>query len=376
MFDGMSKEEFKKMLEMQSTQKGESLPMNADTLFELFTQHGDDAFILARRKKLIELLRQHHGDGVLLLWGGFESDGQAFRQESAFYHLTGITEPGLVLALDISDGSTKLFVPKQETDRSQWVCSVILEPTEKAAHKVLVDEIEYLGDAQKGYAPSPLAPINCYENLIAGIRILVENKKTIFTLTPDMHSGNVIPKFMNMMLEKQISGFSDCVIDATKELATIRHEKDPSEVEKICEAIRITSYGLRSIFEGLAQQNVEDEKQMQAGLESYITLYGGTLAFPSIVASGKNATVLHYVENNDEINKEDLLLIDCGARYKGYCSDITCTVPMSGTFTDRQKELYQNVLDTQKNIAEIARTGYWLNNKDKKVKYLQHIKIS
>jgi Xaa-Pro aminopeptidase len=84
------------------------------------------------------------------------------------------------------------------------------------------------------------------------------------------------------------------------------------------------------------------------------------VAYPSIVAGGQNACVLHYTENKDKLNKGDLLLIDAGVECDHYAADITRTFPVSGKFSDAQKQLYQLVLDAQAAaLAEIRPGVAW-----------------
>lgn len=83
----------------------------------------------------------------------------------------------------------------------------------------------------------------------------------------------------------------------------------------------------------------------------------GDLMFDSILASGKNATVLHYVQNNQPLVDGELLLFDLGIRVNGYGADISRTFPINGTFTPRQKEVYQLVLDTFHAVNDAIRPG-------------------
>jgi Xaa-Pro aminopeptidase len=98
-------------------------------------------------------------------------------------------------------------------------------------------------------------------------------------------------------------------------------------------------------------------------------------SFPSIVASGKNGTVLHYNQNSGTVKNGDLVVVDIGAELDNYCADLTRTYPVSGTFTKRQKELYNIVLETQEHIASLAKPGMWLKNKDKVDKSLHHLAV-
>ena len=83
-------------------------------------------------------------------------------------------------------------------------------------------------------------------------------------------------------------------------------------------------------------------------------------SFPSIVASGKNGTVLHYNLTIAEPENGDLVVVDIGAEFNYYCADLTRTYPVSGTFTKRQREVYTIVLATQAYIADLAKPGMWL----------------
>lgn len=90
-------------------------------------------------------------------------------------------------------------------------------------------------------------------------------------------------------------------------------------------------------------------------MERLFTLHGGSPAYPSIVASGGNACILHYVENTRQMEEGDLLLIDAGCSYQYYNSDITRTFPISGKFSPEQKIIYELVLEAQKQaISKIA----------------------
>ncbi len=375
MFDNINKEEFARALQAQAKESGKDLPTDIDELFDIFLQHKDDVFVLARREKFLELMRSQDKDGVFLLWANFDADSKPFEQDSEFNHLTGIKEPGVVFAFDVASGKATLFVPQFEDNRSQWVNGLTLVPDEESARSVAVNEIIYLGKPQKGYLASPVAPIECYENLIAFVKEVVGSGRKIYTYTPDIHSANVIPQFMMSRLCQEIDGLQNSIEDVTSDLTSVRHHKDEQEVSNIFDAVHSTGIALCTVLDGIATKEVENEKLIQGAFEGFVISNGDTLAFPTIIASGKNATVLHYVDNDSDIDDNDLIVIDCGAKHNGYCADITRTIPISGTFTDRQKELYQIVLDTQKYIAGIACPGYWLNNKDNPEKSLQHLAI-
>jgi len=122
--------------------------------------------------------------------------------------------------------------------------------------------------------------------------------------------------------------------------------------------------------------NEEDcERDVLAGLTYGIIAGGAREAFPSIVAAGKNATILHYADCDTQLKKNELLLIDCGASYNHYCADLSRTVPISGKFTQRQRAIYAIVLACQDYIASLVKPGMWLNNKEKPHESLQHLAV-
>ena len=101
-----------------------------------------------------------------------------------------------------------------------------------------------------------------------------------------------------------------------------------------------------------------NEGQVESFMEAYMRDKGASgVAYNSIIGGGDNATILHYVENNMPLKDGDLILIDAGAEYEGYASDITRTFPVNGKYTKPQREVYDVVLDVQLQCIEYTRTG-------------------
>ena len=131
--------------------------------------------------------------------------------------------------------------------------------------------------------------------------------------------------------------------------------KDIEEIEEIKKAIAITNEGLKAIMANLGEKY---EYQIESYFDQAIKYNGATgYAFPTIAASGKNATCLHYGNNNCIAKNGDLILFDLGASVNMYCSDITRTYPISCKFTERQKEIYNIVLKGQELILNSAKPG-------------------
>jgi Xaa-Pro aminopeptidase len=132
-------------------------------------------------------------------------------------------------------------------------------------------------------------------------------------------------------------------------LQRLRAVKDQIELDLIQEACDITEKGFRRILNfvkpGVFEYNIEAEF-----IHEFLNNRSKGFAYTPIVASGNNANVLHYVENNQECNAGDLILLDVGAEYANFSSDMSRTIPVSGRFSDRQKAVY-NAVNRVKNDA-------------------------
>ena len=105
------------------------------------------------------------------------------------------------------------------------------------------------------------------------------------------------------------------------------------------------------------------EYELEAELISTFVARGArSAAYPSIVGAGRNGCILHYIDNNSQINDGDLVLIDAGAEYEFYAADITRTFPINGRFTPEQKTVYEIVLEAQMAAIEAVRPGNCWND--------------
>jgi Xaa-Pro aminopeptidase len=138
------------------------------------------------------------------------------------------------------------------------------------------------------------------------------------------------------------------LIKSDEEIALMRRSADIA-AEAHREAMRAARPGMK-------------EYELDALIE-YVFRRNGSAApaYNSIVGSGANATILHYVDNDAELKDGDLLLIDAGAEYEGFASDITRTFPVSGRFNDAQRDIYQLVLDCQEECIRMVKPGVTLD---------------
>ncbi|WP_350284184.1 aminopeptidase P family protein [uncultured Croceitalea sp.] len=139
-------------------------------------------------------------------------------------------------------------------------------------------------------------------------------------------------------------------------LQEIRGEKEPEELDLMQRACDITEKGFRRILRftkpGVWEYELEAEY-----LHEFIRNRSKGFAYTPIIASGNNANVLHYIENNQECQSGDLILMDVGAEYANYSSDMTRTIPVSGRFTQRQRDVYNAVLRVKNEATRMLVPG-------------------
>ncbi|MGB5237158.1 MAG: aminopeptidase P family protein [Flavobacteriaceae bacterium] len=139
-------------------------------------------------------------------------------------------------------------------------------------------------------------------------------------------------------------------------LQEIRGVKEPEEIEQLQKACNITEKGFRRVLSFLKSGVMEYEVEAEY-LHEFIRNRSRGFAYTPIIASGNNANVLHYIENNQPCKDGDLVLMDVGAEYANYASDMTRTIPVSGRFTDRQRNVYQAVLRVKNKATQLLVPG-------------------
>lgn len=305
---------------------------------------------------------------IIVLIGGFENERTVFRQESSFYYLTGISEPGVVLVMTM-DGSTTLWYPASYEKRFQWVDMPVDIRTDqiKQWH---INQSRVLGEASTGFQMHPFFPREEYAIFIDYLESIVSKGARLLTLSPNDPGSYVEQRLILERLKTFVPTIHDTIVNISSFVHTMRRRKDMHEIELLYKAVDITCLAHEAAARSIG--NDSSEAEVQASLEYIMIGSGARPSFPSIVAGGKNSTILHYHTSADNLTKGDVVVVDIGAEYKMYCGDITRTYPVSGTFNVRQKELYQLVLDTQEYIAEQIRPGIWLNNAQNPENSLNH----
>lgn len=268
-----------------------------------------------------------------------------FRQHSDFYYLTGFDEPDavLVLAPKRKEGEYILFNRVRDRDREIW--DGPRAGQEGAASDFLADQSFPIAELEEKL-PDLLSGRHAIHYALgsnpAFDELLLNSVKTVRTR---IRSGISAPQQF---------------VDINPTLHEMRIFKSPAEIALMQKAVDITvsahERAMRTCKPGM------NECELEAELMHEFQRHGARFpAYTSIVASGRNACILHYVQNNQTIADGDLILIDAGAEYQNYAADITRTFPANGKFTEEQRAIYELVLDSQLAAIESIKPGSsWL----------------
>ncbi|NQY06680.1 MAG: aminopeptidase P family protein [Flavobacteriaceae bacterium] len=187
-----------------------------------------------------------------------------------------------------------------------------------------------------------------FERIFAEIMALCD---TVYVNTNEHYRANVETETREDRFTKWWKNKypSHSVAKSNPILQRLRSVKDQLELELIQTACNITEKGFRRIL-NFVQPGVWEYEIEAEFIHEFLRNRSKKFAYTPIVASGKNANVLHYIENNQQCKDGDLLLLDVGAEYANYSSDMTRTIPVNRRFTDRQKKVY-NAVNRVKNDA-------------------------
>jgi len=254
-----------------------------------------------------------------------------FRQDSDFFYLTGFNEPEAVavLAPHHEEHRFILFVQPKEREKEVWT-----------GYRTGVEAAKEKFGADEAY---PIAEL--HEKLP---QYLEKADRIYYHLGRDRAFNNtILTHWQCLMAGYPKRGTGPIAIESTNPiLHAMRQVKSAAELELMRQAVAISVDAHNHAREFTKPGRYEYE--VQAELEHIFRRRGGMgPAYPSIVASGANSCVLHYIENNRQMQDNELLLIDAGCAYGYYNADITRTFPVGSKFTPEQKTLYEIVLKAQ-----------------------------
>lgn len=297
-------------------------------------------------------------DSVVILFSGNApqksgDENYMFTPNRNFYYLTGINKENVVLMLTKKSNKLEeiLYIEESDPILAKWVGEKMSK--EEASEASGIHEIEF----DHGFEANvhKLLESNNYTNLYLNF----ERMDFVDKLSMAHEFTKVVTlKYPYIVIK-----------NAFPIIASLRVIKSNEEVEKIVTAIEITKEGIRNVMKNSKPGMYEYE--FEAYFDFTLKSKGVTdHAFSTIAATGENATVLHYVDNNCIAKDNDLILFDLGAQHEYYNADISRTIPVNGKFTDRQKLIYNIVLKAQRAVITMIKPGVpfkALNEKCKEV---------
>ena len=187
-------------------------------------------------------------------------------------------------------------------------------------------------------------------------------------LNKNMHSRSTSEvqtrddRFRNVIIEK----YNKEILESAPLMHELRSIKSDTEISLIQNACDITERGLRRILPFIKPGTMEYEVEAEL-MHEFLKNRSAGFAYQPIIGSGRDSCVLHYIDNNKECKDGDILLMDFGAEYANYASDLTRTVPVNGRFSERQRDVYNSVLHVMKEAAKMLAPGTMFNDYNKEV---------
>ena len=269
-----------------------------------------------------------------------------YRQNSDFFYLTGFEEPDAIAVIAPSqEKKFTLFVRPRDPERAIW--DGYRAGVEGAVADYSADEAFPIADFDAKLPEVLDGPLTLYYAFGHANSELDEKIIRQLTLMRETNRRPLEPP--------------QTIVDPTSILHEMRVFKSEAEVEIMQRAADIAAAAHVEAMK--ATRAGVKEYEVEAMLEASFRRQGAAgSSYTSIVGSGANATVLHYITNQDTLRDGDLLLVDAGAEYQGYASDITRTFPINGKFSEAQRDIYDLVLKTQVSCIDMVRPGVRLED--------------
>ena len=300
-----------------------------------------------RREILFAMMKEN---SVAIIYSGVskiasEDETYPFVVNNSFFYLTGITQEhsALMMVKGLGEKKCYLFIDEYNEVKEKWI-----------GRRLTFDEAEQLSGLSNVYSSDN------FSNMLDLALTNSDNQYGVITtlyldLTPEIKISDAQSTIM-LRDELEAKYPQLATLDIKPFITSLRMVKSPFEVEQIRDAIAATNLGINKLILSLRPGLMEYE------LADIFEFFGRSqnrskLAFPTIIASGKNATCLHYPTQNCAVREEDLILFDLGYKSNGYCADISRTFPVNGKFSGNGKKIYEAVLNCNKAVIEYAHAG-------------------
>ena len=289
------------------------------------------------RHKVFEKLE---ANTVSLLFSGLSVRKSAdasypFFANRNFTYLTGIEEEAAILVLDKRNDSTILFIRDIDELKEKWM-GYYIRP-QQATELSGIEDVRYFSEFD------------------AYMEQLVESDVLIgVDIDHDTEHEDIIASGLEFA-----SNFDDSrIVDIQSVLTQCRMVKHEDEVLAIENALEVTNEAILAALSEMKPGN--NENDIAARFQYEGMKRGGSLMFDTIIASGANAVVLHYIENDQPLVDGEMVLFDLGISVNRYGGDISRTFPVNGKFTEQQRAVYQEVLDCFHAVNQAIRPGVTL----------------
>lgn len=300
----------------------------------------------ARRQHLLE--NKSENTAVVIFSGSApmksQDESYPFSVDRNFYYLTGIERENMILLLRknyLGEYAETLFIEPYDEVLAKWVGGRM-----RSAEATDISGVESIADV--GEFPDRLNSMVEYSRGLG--------KLTVWLDLWRYHKDQADTPAHTLAATLQRKYPAVAIEDINGDMAAMRAVKGAEEIALMRKAQEHTRVAIEEMLRyaapGMNERELEgafDFALMKQGVREH--------AFPSIFAGGKRATTLHYGENDQIVNDGEMVLIDLGSAYGNYCADISRTFPVNGKFTDRQKELYNTVLEAQKLVIDNAKPG-------------------
>lgn len=313
-----------------------------------------------RRKKLAALLPDN---SITLCFSGkapykVGDEKYEFSVDRNFFYFTGLDKENMVMALVKAKGlvSEYLFIERYDEELAKWIGGRLLpEEAQKISN---ISNIHWFEEAYDTLGSCITRLYNRFEQ----VDVFAD-----FTKQEAFQADSEAVLFTRELLARYpyIS-----LRNVAPKMSELRLIKDETEIKSLKKAIEVTRIAIENMMQH-AEAGMH-ENHLEAYFDFVLKINNCKHSFPSIVAGGKNATILHYIENNQKIKDRSLVLCDLGAANDYMNADITRTFPVNGKFTKRQRQIYDIVLKGNKLIMDMVKPGLTLRDLDNELVRYYH----
>jgi len=287
--------------------------------------------------------------GVVVLFGLEAHESRPsrapFRQASSFYYLTGCNEPGAALLIEPGGADQPyretLFLPLRDESDRLWH-GVGISPGDEDLYE------------QTGFAR--VLPRDALASELA------KTDAPVHGLFIEPHHPSSISGHADGRLLLEQTGYDGATVDLAESVASLRMVKSEGELRLLERAIRATEAAHLAAWRTL-RTGVSEAQLLGPMLAEFLEHGALYPAYSPIIGAGANSTALHYSRLGSTADSGDVVLFDVGAEYGGYAADLTRTVPVSGRFSERQRQVYDWVLGAQQEVIAAVKPGMRLTGK-------------